>query len=125
MTPERNQVSVSLFDDCFGTIRFKSTRGDDFSFEDLAQLRCRNRRLTLHDEHVAFDPGFNDVEIRESEPVQLLRNIIEQGPRVGVRHAIPRSAGPNSHSDAIAAHTDAIASTTSSKKRERFSTDPP
>ena len=57
MTPERNQVSVSLFDDCFGTIRFKSTRGDDFSFEDLAQLRRRNRRLTLHDEHVAFDPA--------------------------------------------------------------------
>ena len=36
LTAERNQVSVSLFDYCLGTIRLKSTRRHDFPFEDLA-----------------------------------------------------------------------------------------
>ncbi len=101
MTPERNQVRVSLFNNRLGAIGFKSTRCDDFPFENLAQLRCRNRRLALCDEHVAFDPRFNDVKIRESEAVQLFCNIIEECGRIAVRHKVPCSTGPNSHGDPI------------------------
>ena len=36
MTPERHQVSISLFDDCFGTIRVKATGCDDLSLEYFA-----------------------------------------------------------------------------------------
>jgi hypothetical protein len=46
---------------------------------------------------------FNDVEIREPEPVQLFCDIIKESRRVAVRHRVPRSARSNSHSDAIAA----------------------
>jgi hypothetical protein len=38
MTPERNQVRVSLFDDCLGPIGVKSTCRDDLAFENLPQL---------------------------------------------------------------------------------------
>ena len=43
MTPGRDQVTVFLFGDCLGTIRFKSTSCDDFPFENLTQSRRRNR----------------------------------------------------------------------------------
>src|SRR5260370_20648160 len=56
MTPERNQVRVSLVDDGRGTIGFKAARRHDFPFEDLSQLRCRNSLLTLRDYHAAFHP---------------------------------------------------------------------
>jgi len=83
--------------------RFESTCGDDYPFEDLAQLRRRDWFLTLGDEHVAFDSRFNDVEICEAEPVQMLCNVVEECGRVAVRHRVPRAARSNSHSDAIAA----------------------
>ena len=69
MTPEGNQIGVSFLDDGLGTIRFEPTCSDDSPFKNPTQSRCRNGHLTLCDEHVAFDPRFNDVKVRESELV--------------------------------------------------------
>src|SRR5882672_6224284 len=101
MTPEGNQIGVPFLDDGLGTIRFESTCSDDSPFKNPTQSRCRNGRLTLCDENVAFDPRFNDVKVRESELVQLFGNVIEQNGRVSVRHRVPPPAGTNSHGDAI------------------------
>lgn len=103
MASKRNQVRVILVHNRLGSIGFESTRGDNFRFKDLAQLRRRNWFLTLGDEHVAFDTRFNNVEVRQFEPVQLLCNVIEECSWVAVRHRVPRSARSNSHRDAIAA----------------------
>jgi hypothetical protein len=103
MALERNHVSIALVHNRLGSIGFESTRGNDFPFEDLAQLRRRNRCLPIYDEHVAFDLRFNNVEECQSEPVQLLCNVIEECGRVAVRHRVPRYARSNTHSDAIAA----------------------
>jgi hypothetical protein len=61
MTPEGDQVSVSLFHNRLCRVGFESARRDDFPFEDLAQLRRHNRFLTLGDEHVALDSWFKSM----------------------------------------------------------------
>src|SRR5882672_6714048 len=101
MTPEGNQIGVSFPDNSLGTIRFESTCSDDSPFKNPTQSRCRDGRLTLCDKHVAFDPRFDDVKVRESELVQLFANMIEQNGWVTVRHGVPRAAGTNSCGNAI------------------------
>ena len=103
MTAERHQIGIALLEDRLGTLRFETSRGDDFPLEDLAQpLRC-NRRLAFCDEHVTLHSRFNNVEICEPEAVQLPDQVVEQRSRVAVRHPVKRSARANAHRNPVAA----------------------
>jgi len=74
----------------------------------------------LAGQHVALHARLDDVEIGEAKPVQLLAKVSKQSLRIAVRHPVPCSTWPDPHCDAIAARTDASASTSSNRKRERF-----
>jgi hypothetical protein len=90
-----------------------------------SQFLGRDRRLSLGYQYVALHAWLDDVKIGEVNPVQLISHIGEQRPRVAVRHAVPGSAWPDPHRDTAAPHTETIASTTSSRKRERLAIEPP
>src|ERR1700730_16185626 len=102
MASERDQVGISLFDNFFGTIGFKSTCCNNVIFEHLTQPRLSHSSLPFCDEHIAFDPRFNDVEICAPEAIELFCEVIEECGWVAIRQGVPCSSRCNSHSDAIA-----------------------
>src|SRR5260221_7046243 len=102
MASGRDQVGISLFDNFFCTIGFKSTCCNNVAFEHLPQPSCRNSGLPFCDEHIAFDPRFNDVEICKPEAIELFCDVIEERGWVAIRHGVPCSSRCNSHTDPIA-----------------------
>jgi hypothetical protein len=103
MASKGNQVRITFFDNGLGRIRLKTTGSNNFPSEGFAQLLCRDRRLALGDECVAFDPGLNNVEIREPEAVQRFCKVIEECGRIAVIHPVKRSAGSNANGDSVTA----------------------
>src|SRR5258708_37094721 len=100
---EGNQICIAVSDSSLGGIRFKTSRRNDLSRENLSQPRGRNVPLTLGDQHVPFDAWFDDVQVRESKAVQLLSDIVKQRERSAIRYPIPASAGRDTHRNTVAA----------------------
>jgi len=105
VTPERNKIGISLFDDGLGAVWLESTCRDDPPFKILrscaAATGCNPSSMSM----LPLIARLDDVEVGQSEPVQLVRYVAEQSCRIAVRHPVPRSARSNAHRDAIATPT--------------------
>src|SRR5258707_7266544 len=103
MPSEGDQIHIALSNSSLGSVRFKPPSRNNLSRENLSQPRARNVPLALDDQHVAFNAWFDDVQISESEVVQLLCDVVKQRDRITIRYAIPSSAGRDTHRDTVAA----------------------
>src|SRR5882762_6482788 len=103
MPSEGDQIGIALSNSSLGGVRFKTPSRNNVSRENLSQPRARNVPLALGDQHVPFNAWFDDVQISESEVVQLLCDVVKQRDRITIRYPIPSSVGRDAHRDTVAA----------------------
>src|SRR5260370_42219199 len=103
MPAEGNQVCISFLYDFLSCSGFKAPGCDDCPFEDFSEPRRRNRILSLRDDYVSSYPRLDDVQIGQTEPIQFLRDIVEQRLWITIGHAIPSAARRDADSHAVTA----------------------
>ena len=125
MPTEGDGVGVAFFDDFYCGLWFVASRRNNLPLENLAKLFGGDGGLPFGDDDVSLHSWLDDVKVGESEAIQLFGDVSEERLRVAVGDPVPGSARCDPGGDAIASQTETNASTVSSRKRARFSIEPP
>src|SRR6185295_7825184 len=82
----------------FSRVGIEPASRDDPPLKDLPKLHRRDGTLALGHDHVPLHPRLDDVQVRETEPIELLGDIPEEGLWAAIAHAVecPARAEPDS-----------------------------
>jgi hypothetical protein len=100
---EGDKVGIALVDNRFRTVPLEAAGRDDRSIEYAAQLASRDRWESVGAQFRSDDARFDQMQISETEAVELCDGMAEQGVRVAVRHRAEAAARSEPDADAIGA----------------------